>query len=261
MPENGFLPAPSQYQIAKISDADARNEFDKMATLLQRCGMNLNFSPVVDLHDPKNPIIGQRQRAFSSDPSIVNHFARIAIEGYNRRGILAAVKHFPGHGRSESDSHLGFVDITDSWNSKELLPYKYLIDENKNLADHALVMMAHLVHRDLDPSGYPASLSYQMTTQLLRNKIGFKGVIITDDLQMSAITDKFGLVETIILAINAGTDMLLFGNSLVPRFQDPAEIIEIVKKAIVDKKIKLERIEESFLRIMRLKKMFGESKI
>lgn len=251
--ENGFEKTQSQYEVAQLSDINARKGFNKIATLLEQSGINLNFSPVVDLHNPENPIIGQRQRAFSPDPNIVYHFANIAIQAYNKHGILAAVKHFPGHGYSKYDSHLGMVDITTSWQHKELLPYKYLIARSKNLSKHTLIMTSHLVHHKLEPTGHPASLSYQIITQLLRKKMGFNGVVITDDLQMNAITDKFNLDETVISAINAGEDILLFGNSLTTCFQDPMEIIEIVKQAIFAKKIKVERIEESFRRIMGLK--------
>ena len=117
-----------------------------------------------------------------------------------------------------------------------------------------MIMMAHVVHYGLDSRGYPASLSYQMTTQLLRNKLKFKGIIVTDDMQMKAITENYGLKDAVRLAVNAGADVLIFGNQLVPIAQDPRQIIDMIYDDVRSGKISEKRIDESYQRIMTLKK-------
>ena len=114
--------------------------------------------------------------------------------------IITVLKHFPGHGSSKSDSHLGFVDITKSWSFREIEPYYNLIHSNK--VD--MIMTAHVYNAKLDKK-YPSTLSYKINTQLLREVLGYNGVIITDDLQMKAISKHYSLKDTIKLAINSLT--------------------------------------------------------
>ncbi|MCC2666540.1 MAG: nagZ 2 [Gammaproteobacteria bacterium] len=247
----GFPKTLSAADIAKCDDEQATKYVEEMAATLKENGININFAPVVDVNvNPDNPVIGKLGRSFSEDHQKVSHYARMFSDTYQKQGILSAYKHFPGHGSSTGDTHEGFVDVTDTWKEYELEPYRQLLQE---LHQGVMVMAAHVVHRGLDEKGYPASLSAAMMTDLLRNKLHFDGVIVTDDLQMKAITDHYGLEEAVQLAINAGADILVFGNQLVALPQDPQEIIDIIEQAVITGKIAESRIDEAYQRIMELK--------
>jgi beta-N-acetylhexosaminidase len=208
LPEHlGFPKRLSAQRVGSLSYADAKIEAEHMADTLVQLGFNLNFVPVVDLNlNPMNPILGQRERCFSADPEQVVAYAKLFIDAHRERGLACVLKHFPGHGSSTGDTHVGFVDVTDTWQEKELLPYQQLL---QGADDRVMVMTAHVVHRGLDPKGLPASLSKSITTDLLRDKIGFRGKVIADDLQMRAISDHYSLEESMQLAIDAGADYLI----------------------------------------------------
>ena len=211
-PDCGFPPTQTAAALAKLSPAAIRSEAERMGDTLLQLGFNLNFSPVVDINvNPQNPIIGLRERAFSSDPAEVIACAQIFIESYNQRGITCVLKHFPGHGSSEADSHLGLTEITRTWQKEELEPYRALL---KTPNDALMIMIAHVVNRALDPSGRPASLSKVMTTDLLRTLTPHRFKIIVDDLEMQAITRYYPPEEALRLAMAAGADYFIFGNQL-----------------------------------------------
>lgn len=222
------------------------------AKMLHDLGINYNLAPVVDLNTfPDNPVIGRINRSFSNNPDCVVRHAGIWIREHNKQKILSCLKHFPGHGSSRADSHLGFTDITTSWQKSELQPFKHMINHASEAPVHS-VMLGHLFHKDLDPF-HPTSLSHQVVTGLLRNEIGFQGVIISDDLQMKAITDKYGLEESVCLALAAGVDMLIVGNNLEydPGFLDRA--IPAVVQAIQDGRISETRINTAWQRVTAMK--------
>jgi beta-N-acetylhexosaminidase len=170
---------------------------------------------------------------------------------YRDYGIVCVYKHFPGHGSSTEDTHAGFVDVTKTWQKYELDPYRALLQKPYHCP---IVMTAHVVHTGLDSKGYPASISAAITKNLLREKLGFQGVVITDDLQMKAITDHYGLAEAIRLAVNAGADILVFGNQLVSTPQDPQQIVDIIYQDVMSGKISESRIDEAYQRVITLKK-------
>ncbi|MGD9153479.1 MAG: glycoside hydrolase family 3 N-terminal domain-containing protein [Gammaproteobacteria bacterium] len=229
-----------------------------MAETLNREGINLVFAPVVDLNiNPNNPVIGKLGRSFSKHPNNVIKSAAIFIDTYKKYHILCTLKHFPGHGSSIGDTHKGFVDVTNTWQSQELTPYKKLIDTNQACD---LIMAAHIINYSLDSLGHPASISYPIITELLRHKLGFKGIVITDDLQMQAITDKYNLETTVKLAIKAGADILLFGNQLKYQPRIAQKVIQIVNKLIKQGVISKQRIDLSYNRIMALKRKYFISK-
>lgn len=209
--EFGFSLTPSAAELGLTVDTNNTAISSKeTAHMLHSCGVNLNFAPVVDLNcNPTNPIIGQIGRSFSKHPATVSAHASTWILEHNRENILSCLKHFPGHGSSKDDSHLGFVDITDSWNEIELTPYQNLITEG--LAD--AIMVGHLYNRAFDRE-YPATLSCRTIEKLLRQKLNYQGLVISDDMQMKAITDKYGLPDACIMALKAGIDMLIIGNNL-----------------------------------------------
>jgi beta-N-acetylhexosaminidase len=162
--------------------------------------------------------------------------------------VLTSLKHFPGHGSSVGDTHKGFVDVTNLWKPVELEPYRLL----NHKAD--TVMVAHVFNKKLDAK-YPATLSKKTVDGLLRKKLGFEGVVITDDLQMGAISKKYGLKTTLQLAINAGDDILLFGNQLDPRkVVSTIKLVETVKQLVKEGKVSKARIDRSYARVQRLKK-------
>lgn len=240
----GFIDTPSAMQIAANGKNFARQSYAKLADELKNLGINLNFAPVVDLSlNHENKVIYKLERSFGEDAKTVSEFAKIFISEMKKQGVISVLKHFPGHGSSLGDSHEGFVDISNTWQKDELKPYKML----KKYAD--VVMTAHVFNEKLDKN-YPATLSYKINTKLLRKKIKFKGVLISDDLQMKAISEHFSLSETVKLAINSGVDILLFGNQLGHNTLD--EIVNAVYENIANKEIKLKRIIESNKRIDRL---------
>jgi len=211
-PENGYASTPSARQLAE-SGADTtqtKRYGEETAALLADMGVTVNFAPVVDVDRyPDNPIIGRLGRSFSASPRLVAAHAAAWITAHRRHGIISCVKHFPGHGSSHADSHLGFVDITTSWHPDELLPYRTLLADD--LVD--LVMTGHLFNRAIDPA-FPATLSPATVTGLLRNKLGYRGAVVSDDLHMQAITAHYRFGEALCRALAAGIDLLVIGNNL-----------------------------------------------
>ena len=188
------------------SEDSTRMQAEKMAQWLYATGINNNLAPVVDLDiNPLSPAIGYYERSFSMDPVVVIDHAQWFISEFSNYNIITTLKHFPGHGSAEEDSHLGFTDITDTWTDKELLPYRHLIVNDYD----DIIMVGHLYNAHID-SVYPASLSFKTIQGLLRDSLGFNGVVVSDEMLMGAITNNYSFDEAIELAINAGTDMLLY---------------------------------------------------
>jgi len=210
-PKNGFS---RYYLTAKdVASKNAGSQYKSMAKELSSVGVNFNLAPVVDLAlNPKNRVIVGLKRSYGSNPSAVVKHTKEFIKYMNRYGVMTSIKHFPGHGSSLGDTHKGFVDVTNNWQNKELEPYQDLIDSG--MVD--TVMVAHVMNKKID-SKYPASLSYQTINGLLRGQLGYNGVVISDDLQMHAISKHYSLKNTIKLAINSGMDILLFCNQLDPK--------------------------------------------
>lgn len=223
---------------------------------LKEAGFNMNLAPVVDVNiNSTSPVIGALGRSFSSDADQVFYNARVFIQNHVNSNIIAVAKHFPGHGSATTDTHLGLTDITNTYQEeKELSPYQKLNSEGLLSA----VMTAHVINKNID-SNYPATLSSAFLQDILRDKIGFKGVIITDDMQMSAISDNYGFQDSIVLAVNAGADIIYFFNNTSGGYDgDMAyKVRDAIFNAVKDGKIKEERITESYNRIINLKKQFN----
>ncbi len=245
-PYYGFATTPSAFNISKLSEEKAKEIYDRQSKMLQNAGINTNFAPVVDLAiNPKNRVIVGLERSYSDNSIKVSKYAKIMINAQANAGVISVLKHFPGHGSSLGDSHKGFVDISDTWSVKELEPYKLLIKENA--VD--MIMTAHVFNSHLDKK-YPATLSHKVNAELLREKLGYSGVIISDDLQMKAITKHYSLKQSVTLAINAGVDILLFGNQLGEQNVD--DLVETIYEQVKSGAIKYERILESNVRIENL---------
>ena len=221
-----------------------------IAQTLSDLGINLNLAPVVDVNlNPENPVIGGIERSFSGDPEVVTRQAKQFIESHHQHGVFTTLKHFPGHGSSEHDSHLGIVDVTGMWSEDELIPYQNLIDDG--MAD--IIMTAHIFNENWDPE-FPATLSEKVITGMLRNELGFEGLVMSDDMQMEAIRSHYGLEIAIKQAILAGVDILSFANNSI---YDP-EIVPkahgIIKSLIENGQISEQRIDDSYHRIVDFKK-------
>ena len=234
-----------QYLGNKNNLAFTRKKATQMAKTLSDIGINLNFAPVVDVNtNPNNPIIGKIRRSFSSNPNIVSKHAIEFIKAHRRHKILCALKHFPGHGSSAADSHLGIADVSDTWSNIELQPFANIIKAGQ--ADS--IMTAHVFNNELDPK-WPATLSKSTISGLLRTKLGYTGVVFSDDMQMRAIANEYGLETAVKKAIEAGVDILVIGNNIGHFDPDIAKkVTKIIKENITE-----QRIDESYQRITALK--------
>jgi beta-N-acetylhexosaminidase len=208
-PGDGFPAAKSQEQVgAENSPRATKSWADGLVRDLTRVGVNLNYTPVVDLNlNPGNPAVGQLDRSFSADPRVVVSNAATEIDAHRDADVKTSIKHFPGLGTATANTDFAAVDVSDSWREIELEPFQQLIRDGK--ADSVLV--AHLVNRKLDPDR-PASLSRKVVTDLLRGRLGFHGPAVSDDMQAVAITSRYGRDESVALALEAGLDLLVFAN-------------------------------------------------
>ena len=238
--EFGFPPTVSAQYLGSINNLDTTRKYSEIiAATLAEAGINLNFTPVVDLNtNSDNPIIGKLERSFSADPNIVTRHALEVIKTHRRHGILSTIKHFPGHGSSRNDSHKGFVDVTNTWSDSELTPFLKIVKTGET----NVVMTAHIFNAKLDPS-HPATLSSPIITGILRNKLKYDGVVVSDDMQMEAISVNYSLETAIELAIQAGVDILVFANNSVYEEDIAERAVGIIKKLVLKGNISRERID------------------
>ncbi len=246
----GFPPTVSQGWLGEQNDPRLTAEYaGRTAKTLSGLGINVNLAPVVDVNvNPDNPVIGKLERSFSADPHTVAVHAAAVIAAHQTEGVLTALKHFPGHGSSTTDSHLGFTDVTRSWSEKELEPYREILRTTG--AD--MIMTAHVFNANLDPD-WPATLSPATMQGLLRDQMGFQGVIISDDMQMQAITDHYDLETALEQTILAGADVIIFGNNLAYDENIARKAGEIILNLVREGRVPEWRIHQSSTRIMHLK--------
>jgi beta-N-acetylhexosaminidase len=174
------------------------------------------------------------------------------VRAHRDRGVLTCAKHFPGHGSARGDTHLGLVDVTATWHERELLPFQRLIEAG--LCD--AIMSAHVFNAALDPDR-PATLSRAVITGLLRERLGFDGVISSDDLEMRAISSQYGLENSVPLAIEAGLDLLCFGNNLTYDPDIVPRVLAILERAVTTGRLPEARIDASYRRVLALKRRAG----
>lgn len=253
--ENGFPPTLPAKLLGDGEDtARTRRSAAEMAATLAACGINMNMAPVVDLDlNPANPIIGRFQRSYGSEAGQVVRHAAAFIDGHHHHGVACCLKHFPGHGSAAADSHLGFVDNTEQWRVVELEPYRQLFAQG--FADS--VMTAHVVNRQLDSSGLPATLSAKVLGGLLRDRLGFPGVIISDDLQMRAISDQWSYAEAVRKALLAGVDLIIVCNILAQEDDAVGRGIRAVEELLAAGRISEQQVRDSLYRIAILKQKIG----
>ena len=255
-PRSGYARYPSARGMAREAKAGtldtARERYQAMAKELATAGINVNFGPVVDLSvNPWNTVIARRKRSFGADAETVSTLARTFITAHREANVATVAKHFPGHGSSWSDSHKTLPDIASSWTEAELQPYAAL--SHDGLLD--MVMVGHLYHpRFSDGEKLPASLSANAIHALRADGyIGFKGVVVSDDLEMGAVSERFSLEDRVTKAINAGVDLLVLSNV---KSRDPdlgAKIHAIISDGVRDGSIPRARIQAAYRRIAALK--------
>ena len=240
---------PWAITLGAIQDKNLITEMSaKIAEDCKRMGINWDFAPVVDVNtNPNNPIIGNR--SFGSDVNNVVNSALAYSNGLQDNRILAAIKHFPGHGDTDKDSHLDLPVVShnlERLEKIEIAPFKALM--NKGIGG---VMVAHLYVPSLEnEKGIPASISKKIVTGLLKEKLGYKGLIITDALNMGAVANKFKAGELDAMAFKAGNDLMLFS-------QDVATGKKLIQKAIDNGEIQQNRVEESVKKILLTKYYLG----
>lgn len=213
---------------------------------LRAIGINQNYAPDADVNvDPQNPVIGVR--SFSSDPALVSQLVAAQVTGFQQpgtQGVSSTAKHFPGHGDTSTDSHYGLpvIDHTrEEWERLDEPPFRAAVE-----AGIDSIMTAHIVVPSLDPSEDPATLSQPILTGLLRERLGYDGVVVTDSLQMAGVREKYGDDEVAVRAVLAGADQLL-----MPMDMDVA--YEAVQEAVASGRISQERLDQSVERILRMK--------
>ncbi len=241
---------PSNLTIGKKNSSDLSYQVGQvLGSEMAAYGFNLDFAPVADIFsNPKNTVIGDR--SFGKDPDTVSGLAVATMKGIKSQGVVPVVKHFPGHGDTAVDSH---VDLPVSYKSMkqlksfELLPFESAIDQGADM-----MMVAHIKLPEIDKTGLPASLSHAVITGLLRDDLGFKGVVITDDLEMGAIAKHYGTGDAAVKAVEAGADMVLVCHT----YESQTEAIDAIAKAVKNGQISEERIDESVKHIVMLKQKY-----
>jgi beta-N-acetylhexosaminidase len=248
----GFTRSITAASIGKYGSMDSvRFYAEATAATLAGLGFNVNFAPTVDLAINKNnTVIVKPERSYSVNEDTVVMMAKEVVKEHRKFGVITALKHFPGHGSSREDTHFGVADVTNTWSERELEPFKILIKEG--YADG--IMTSHIVNKNLDKSGLPGTLSKDILDGILRKKLGYNGVVFSDDMQMHAISKNYGLEETIRLAINAGVDVMCFSNNIQGSDVRTVDRVHaIIKQMVASGEITPERIDESYQRILQLK--------
>jgi beta-N-acetylhexosaminidase len=249
---NGFEEGASACEFASLDGEAQEREAEREARQVARAGFDVNFAPCVDMAiEEESAVIAQLGRSYGGESRGVIECAQRVLGAHREAGVVACLKHFPGHGSARGDTHRGLVDITETWErQRELLPYRELLD---GAGVEVGVMMAHVMHRGLD-SEMPASMSRAIIEGLLRGEIGFEGVVFTDSIDMRAIAERFDAGEATVRSIAAGADVVVHGmNPADEHAAHPvAEMVRALERALQEGVISLERVERSLERIAAL---------
>jgi beta-N-acetylhexosaminidase len=250
----GFQALPSARTMGRKPLCEAEALYRRTATELAAMGINLNFGPVVDLDiNPRNPAIGKLARSYDRDPERVLAYADAFITGHEAAGVLTVAKHFPGHGSAARDPHIAIVDIADVWEPVELSPFAALAAGGRL----PMVMVGHLIHPRFSDGDRPTSLSRRAITEVLRDRLGFDGVVVTDDLGMDAVARRYRPEETAVLAIRAGADLLIFAHAETERPGTIARIVATVAAAVAAGRLPERRVEEAYERLHAVRTALG----
>lgn len=245
-----LLDLPTNHQIGRINNSTFSFE---IGTLLGKevkgFGFNLNYAPVLDVNsNPNNPIIGNR--SFGNSPEIVSKLGIQTMKGIQSQNVIPVIKHFPGHGDTSVDSHLELPKVNKSLKDLEqleLIPFKKAIEGGTDV-----VMVAHILLPKIDAT-YPASISKNIITGILRNQLDFTGVVITDDMTMDAIEKNYDLGEAAVQSVKAGSDIIMVAHD----YNKIVKVIHALKLAVANGEISEERIDESVHRIIQLKRKYN----
>ena len=246
----GFQPTVTAEYLGTVDNEDTTRYYaSRLAREMREAGVNVNLAPVVDVLNHDCAAVGHYNRCFSAETDVIVRHAGWFIDECRRQGVLCTLKHFPGHGNAISDTHYGFVDVTDAWTPRELEPFARLIDTGQ--AD--LVMTAHLFNRHID-ADYPATLSAKTINGLLRGQMGFDGIVVTDDLYMQAILDNYSIETALELAINAGADLICVGNNINTGYEAdrPYRLVDMIVNLVKQGRIPWQRLQESRQRVLRI---------
>lgn len=238
-----LTPPPSQKEIGATGDIEqAKTWAIKTAKSLKDMGINVNFAPVADVGS-------NDKRSYSTDTNTVIDFVRAATKGYQQENIIYSLKHFPGIGKGKVDSHVDSSNIDvvkEVLMTEDIIPFKTIIDEND--PNDYFILVSHLKYLALDEE-YPASLSSKIMTDLLRNKLGYKGIIITDDMEMGAVANHNDFRSIGVNAVKAGADIVL----VCHEYKHQQEVYLGLLDAVNSGEISQERIDESVKRIIKVK--------
>ena len=249
--ERGFLPLPSAESMGRMPADEVRNLGLRAGREMTSLGINVDLAPVVDVRlSSRSPGLGDAGRLFGADAALVTRQALAFADGLMQAGVVPALKHFPGLGSAGEDSHHQLPDVTRRWQPAELLPY----EEAFGKGWPGMVLVAHIYHRGMDES-LPSSLSPAVIEGLLRRDMGWDGVVISDDLQMGAVSGR-ALEERVRLALLAGNDILLFGNYLKHDENLHEKVFQAVLHLVQSGEVSRERLERSWRRIETVKRRF-----
>jgi beta-N-acetylhexosaminidase len=245
-----FTRWPAMSSLGRGGDIDLAARFaHAMARELEAVGITLDYAPVLDVNtNPENVVIGDR--ALAGEPEAVGKLGEAIVDSFQSLGVAACAKHFPGHGDTSEDSHFELPVVSHSVNrlrDVEMHPFRVAIAR-----DVAAVMTAHVLYSSLDEER-PATLSHQIVTGILREKLGFEGLIISDDMEMAAISDGYSIEDATVRAVGAGCDMVLLCGSDVDK---QVRVLEALIRAVENDRLKRERVEESFARQEHVKARF-----
>lgn len=238
-----FTKWPSLFEVCQKPQEIVEMTYHHLAEELKSVGINMNFSPCADvLKDPQNELIGDR--SIGKDSKEVARKVQWVLESFKKAGLLSCLKHFPGHGNVHVDSH---EDLPIEESSLEELLSNHILPFERNKTAPC-IMTAHILYKKLSPS--PATLSSFFLKDILREKLSYKGLIISDDLGMKALTKNYDTKDIPVLCLNAGCDLLLYCND----FEDQVLALESIKKALQDKKLSEASLNKSLERVLKVKK-------
>jgi beta-N-acetylhexosaminidase len=255
-PYKGFLGMPAAKTVAGTDVGTAYALYSRQARQLAAQGISVNLGPVADLDlNPDNPIIGRLARSYGEDPEIVAAFGRAFIAAHRAAGVLTAAKHFPGHGSGNSDPHEMGVNLATGWEKQELAPFRSLMKEEPRVP---MVMVGHLIIEGFSDGDAPASLSRRAITDVLRRQLAFDGLIVTDDLDMAAVRERYGTEDAFVMAAAAGNDLLLSANRRVPDSKLVEKVTRALVTAVEEGRISRAQIEASYRRITAAKQALAK---
>lgn len=245
-----FVKLPSSKYIGQFNNSQLSYDIGTiLGKELKSFGLNMDFAPVLDINsNAKNPVIGDR--AFGANEKLVSKLGLETMKGIQKEKVIPAIKHFPGHGDTSVDSHIGLTVVNNTLSrlkSFELVPFKEAID---NGAD--MVMVAHILLPKIDDKN-PASFSKAIITDILRKDLNFNGVVITDDMTMGAVMKNFKIEEAAVMSLKAGTDIILVCHD----YNNEIKVIDSIKKSIESGNLSMEEVDAKLYRILKLKDKYN----